>query len=96
MSEHGRRDIDETKGSRRTLRRRTVVCLNVRALWDRLKLLNRSQGWLARETGISPGYLSMLINQERAPSGRVRRRMQRALGADDFRELFSMEEPHDE
>ncbi len=96
MSEHGKRDIDDTKGSRRTLRRRTVVRLNTRALWDRLDLLNRSQGWLARETGISPGYLSMLIRQRRAPSGRVRRRMQTTLGVEDFRELFDLEETIDE
>ena len=96
MSEHGKRDIDDTKGSRRTLRRRTVVRLNARALWDRLDMLKRSQRWLAREIGISPGYLSMLVNGERVPSGRVRRQMQTALGVDDFRELFSMEEPDDE
>lgn len=87
---------DATKGSRRPRRRRPVARLDARALWDRLDTLNRSQGWLARETGVSPGYLSMLINGERVPSGRVRRRMQTALGVDDFSELFSMEEPDDE
>ena len=96
MSEHGKRDIDDTKGSRRTLRRRTVVRLNARALWDRLDLLDRSQGWLAREVDISPGYLSTLVNEGRAPSGRVRRRMQTALGVEDFRELFDLEETNDE
>ena len=96
MSEHRKRDIYETKGSRRTRRRRIVVRLNARALWDRLDLLNRSQGWLARETGISPGYLSMLVNEGRAPSGRIRRRMQTAFGVEDFRELFDLEEPNEE
>ena len=96
MSEHRKRDIYETKGSRRTRRQRIVVRLNARALWDRLDLLNRSQRWLARETGISPGYLSMLVNQGRAPSGRIRRRMQTALGVEDFRELFDLEEPNEE
>ena len=96
MNVHEDHNIDETRGSRRSRRRRAIVRLNARALWDRLDLLNRSQGWLAREIGISPGYLSMLVNQGRAPSGRVRRRMQRALGVDDFRELFNMEEPNDE
>ena len=83
---------DATKGSRRPRRRRPVVRLDARALWGRLDTLNRSQGWLAREIGISPGHLSMLIKQRRAPSGRVRRRMQTALGVDDFSELFDLEE----
>ena len=53
-------------------RTRTVVLLNTQALWDRLTLLERSQNWLAREIGISPGYLSVLVNTGRAPSGRIR------------------------
>ena len=55
---------------------RAVVRLDTAALWKRLALLNRSQSWLAREIGISPGYLSMLVNVGRAPSGRIRERMQ--------------------
>ena len=39
------------------------------ALWERLTLLNRSQNWLAREVGVSPGYISMLVNAGRTPSG---------------------------
>ena len=72
-------------------RRRTAVLLNTQALWDRLALLGRSQNWLAREVGISPGYLSVLVNTGRAPSGRVRRRMQEVLGVGDFNELFALE-----
>ncbi len=71
---------------------RAVVRLDTAALWRRLALLNRSQSWLAREIGISPGYLSMLINAGRAPSGRIRERMQKALGVDDFSDLFGLEE----
>ena len=71
---------------------RAVVRLDAAALWRRLNLLNRSQSWLAREIGISPGYLSMLINAGRAPSGRIRERMQKALGVDDFSDLFGLEE----
>ena len=71
---------------------RTVVRLDTAALWRRLALLNRSQSWLAREIGISPGYLSMLVNAGRAPSGRIRERMQKALGVDDFNDLFRLEE----
>ena len=52
--------------------------------------------WLAREIGVSPGYISMLVNGERAPSGRIRRRMLRALGVSDFRQLFRMEDTDDD
>ena len=77
-------------------RDRAVVRLNTEALWERLALLGRSQNWLARETGISPGYLSMLVNNHRAPSGRVRRRMQQALGVEDFHALFAVQRPNDD
>ena len=69
-------------------RGRIVVLLKTRALWERLALLDRSQNWLAREVGISRGYLSTLVNEGRAPSGRIRRRIQKALKVDDFHELF--------
>ena len=76
--------------------RRTVVLLKTRALWDRLELLGRSQNWLARKTGISRGYLSTLVNEGRAPSGRIRRRMQTVLGIDDFDELFELRHEDDD
>ena len=76
---------------RRRREGRAVVRLEAAALWRRLALLNRSQSWLAREIGISPGYLSMLVNEGRAPSGRIRERMQKALGVDDFNDLFRLE-----
>ncbi len=75
--------------------RRTVVLLKTRTLWDHLELLGRSQNWLARETGISRGYLSTLVNEGRAPSGRIRRRMQAALGIEDFDELFELRHEDD-
>ena len=71
---------------------RAVVRVDTAALWRRLALLNRSQSWLAREIGISPGYLSMLVNAGRAPSGRIRERMQKALGVENFNDLFRLEE----
>ena len=37
----------------------------------------------------------MLVNEGRAPSGRIRRRMQRALGVDNFHELFTQEDCDD-
>ena len=75
---------------------RTVVRLDTAALWERLALLNRSQNWLAREIGVSPGYVSMLVNEGRAPSGCVRERMLKALGVDDFHQIFTLEVLDDE
>ena len=88
-------DHNKKKGPRRRVGR-TVVRLNTAALWERLTLLNRSQNWLAREVGVSPGYISMLVSAGRTPSGRIRRRMLRALGFDDFDQLFTMEVRDDE
>lgn len=79
-----------------TAMQRTVVLLKTRALWDRLERLGRSQNWLARELGISRGYLSTLINEGRAPSGRVRRRMQTVLGVDDFDDLYELRHEDDD
>lgn len=84
-------DANLPKGHRRR-GGRTVVRLDPTALWRRLALLNRSQSWLAREAGISPGYLSMLVNTGRAPSGRIRRRMLKALELTRFEDLFRMED----
>ena len=83
-------NTDKKKGPRRR-RGRNVVRLNAAALWRRLAVMNRSQNWLAAEIGISPGYMSMLVNGERSPSGRIRRRMQQALAVDDFHQLFFLE-----
>ena len=84
------------KSGPRRRRGRRVVRLNTAALWERLALLGRSQNWLAREIGVSPGYVSMLVNEGRAPSGRIRTRMLKALGVDDFHQLFKLEEMDDE
>ena len=82
---------EEPRGSRRR-GARSAVRLDARSLWARLALLNRSQNWLAQEIGISSGYLSKLVTAGRPPSGRIRRRMLKALGVDDFHELFKLEE----
>ena len=76
--------------------RRSVVRLNAAALWERLALLDRSQNWLAREVGVSPGYLSMLVNGGRSPSGCIRRRMLTALGFTYFHQLFTLEVTDDQ
>ena len=84
------------KSGPRRRRGRSVVRLNTAALWERLALLGRSQNWLAREIGVSPGYVSMLVNEGRAPSGRIRTRMLKALGVNDFHQLFTLEEMDDQ
>ena len=84
----GKNDI---QGGHRRGGGRTVVRLDAAALWDRLAMLNRSQNWLANEAGITPGYLSLLVNEGRAPSGRIRQRMLMALGLNDFHQLFRLE-----
>ena len=90
------RTTDEPSGRRRRGAGSTVR-LDARSLWKRLALLNRSQNWLAQEIGISSGYMSKLVTAGRAPSGRIRRRMLKALGVEDFNELFRLdEEEHDE
>ena len=76
-------------------RKRPVIRLRSQALWDRLALIKRTQNWLADQLGISRSHLSMLVNQGRAPSGRLRIRMQRFLGVEDFNELFYFEYPDD-
>ena len=82
---------NKRKGPRRNVGR-TVVRLDAAALWRRLDLLNRSQNWLAREIGVSPAYMSMLVNGGRSPSGRIRRRMRKALGVTNSKELFKLED----
>ena len=60
------RDANQMKGRPRRAGR-TVVRLDAAALWRRLNLLKPLQNWLAREIGISPGYLSMLVNEGERP-----------------------------
>ena len=76
------------KGEKRNVKRRrpsTRVILNAAAVWERLDM---SQNELARLAGISPSHLSYLMNGQRSPSPRVRRRLQEVLGVDDFHRLF--------
>ncbi len=87
--------INRERGPRRR-RGRRVVRLDTAALWERLALLGRSQNWLAQEIGVSPGYVSLLVNEGRAPSGCIRERMLKALGVDDFHQLFRLEVIDDE
>ena len=81
----------DSQGGHRRGGGRTVVRLDTAALWDRLEMFNQSQNWLAREAGMSKGYLSRLVNEGRAPSEGIRSRMLEALGLDDFNQLFTLE-----
>ena len=85
-----RQNTGESSGPRRR-RGRTVVRLDTAAVWRRLALLNRSQNWLAQEIGVSPGYVSMLVNGGRSPSEGIQRRMLKALGLNQIHELFRPE-----
>ena len=76
-------------------RKRPVIRLRSQVIWDCLARMKRSQNWLADQLGISRSHLSMLVNQGRAPSGRLRNRMLRFLGLRDFNELFYFEHPGD-
>ena len=65
------------------------------AVSELLSLLNMAQSQAARLCGISPGYFSLLMAGQRSPSPEARRRIQQALGVNDFDRLFIIE-PADE
>ena len=67
------------------------IKLNRSAVSELLNLLHMTQTQLARRCGLSPGYLSLLMAGKRSPSPEARRRIQEALGVNDFDRLFSME-----
>ena len=70
------------------------VRIKVAALFERLDRLHMSQSELARQAGLSTGYVSQVISGKRTPSPPVRRRIQTTLGVDDFDELFELEATH--
>ena len=84
---------DKRKGPRRG-GGRTVVRLNTAALGERVTTPNRSRNRLAKEIGVSPGCMATPVNGRRTPSSRIRRRMRKVLGADDFDDLFRLEDGH--
>ena len=67
------------------------VRLKAEAVWELLNRLNMTQNELARRIERSSGYLSQLVNGERFPSAKTRRRLMQALGVSDFDVLFVME-----
>ena len=89
--ERGQPNMSYPRAMHAKRRTRTGIRLRSGALWRRLALIDRSQNWLAREVGVTPGHLSMLVNGRRCASPRVSRRIQRVLGVDDFDDLFEMQ-----
>ena len=73
-------------------RRLQTVRLNAVALWTHLNRHNLAQNELARQLGISSGYLSQLMSGQRCPSPQLRRRLLRALGDPAFDDLFIVEQ----
>ena len=54
-----------------------------------------SQNQLAHVMGSTSGYLSQLLNGQRNPSPKMRRRLLQALGNPPFDEVFILEDAHD-
>ena len=73
-------------------RRLQKVRLSALALWTHLNRHNLSQNELARQLGITSGYLSQLISGQRCPSPQLRRRLLGALGDPPFDDLFIVED----
>ena len=73
-------------------RRRQTVRLNAGAVWGHLNRRNLAQNELARQLGITSGYLSQLMSGQRCPSPQLRRRLVRALGDPGFDDLFVVED----
>ena len=71
------------------------VRIKIDAVYDILDRLHMSQSALARKAGLTTGYISQVMSGKRTPSPDVRRRIQEALGVDDFDELFELEVMHD-
>ena len=81
-----------SRGEARYTHNRPRVRLNPAPVWAFLDERHISQNELARLIGISPGYLSQLMNGRAHPSPQLRRRLQGALGVTDFDALFDITE----
>ena len=64
-------------------------------VWNILNHIHMSQNQLAHVMGTSSGYLSQLLNGQRNPSPKMRRRLLQALGNPPFDEVFILEDAHD-
>ena len=70
--------------------------LNRAAVSELLSLLHMTQTELAQRCELSPGYFSLLMAGKRSPSPDARRRIQEALGVNDFDRLFIIEPAEEE
>jgi transcriptional regulator with XRE-family HTH domain len=67
------------------------VRLNAQATWGHMARQNLSQNALARRLRITSGYLSQLVNGQRFPSPKLRRRILEILPGASSEELFVLE-----
>ena len=74
--------------------RRPRVRIRTQEVYGRLEQLNMSQNRLADLTGLTSGYISMLLTGKRFASPDTLRRIQPALGV-DFNAIFEMEVNND-
>lgn len=64
------------------------VLLKARVIRERLIRKSRSQIWLAIRLGVSPGYISQLMDGCRNPSPALRQRFLDAFPECEFDDLF--------
>ena len=64
-------------------------------VWNILNRLHMSQNQLAHVMGSTSGYLSQLLNGQRNPSPKMRRRLLQALANPPFDEVFISEDAHE-
>ena len=67
------------------------VKLNPDRVWKLMHRRHISQNELAKLSGMSSGYLSMLMRGIRSPSPERRRRLMKALGVTRFDDMFILE-----
>ena len=88
-STEGRTESEGTVKQPRDSRPRVRV--KAKAFWDYMERRSLSQNDLAKEVGLSPGYVSQMVNGRRSPSARTRRSLLEALGAVEFDDIFFIE-----
>ena len=80
----------ETSEMKRSRPPRPRVKLNRNAVWELLDRLGMFQNELARQCGLSSGYLSQLMNGRRSPSPYARRRLRPAVHHRNRRTLWNL------
>lgn len=74
---------------------RPRVKVRTREVYALLEQRNMSQNRLAELSGLTSGYVSMILSGRRSASADARRRIQEALGIDDFDAIFELETVND-